>query len=50
MSMFGLNFVFVIYMYLDIVNWKVRNENVGKIMFLLVVVMLVSYRVNLRIS
>lgn len=50
MSMFGLNFVFVIYMYLDIVNWKVRNENVGKIMFLLVVVMLVSNRLNLRIS
>lgn len=50
MSMFGLNFVFVIYMYLDIVNWKVRNENFGKIMFLLVVVMLVSIRLNLRIS
>lgn len=50
MSMPGLNLVFVIYMYSDIVNRKVRNENFGKTMSLLVVVMLASHRANPRTS
>lgn len=51
MSMPGLNLFFLkLYVFRCKVNRKVSNENVGKTMSLLVVVMLASHRANPRTS